>query len=348
MRLDVARETGDVVGVADGGRVELAVAVVARLGGEQQLVRKIDKIVRRKAVLRRGGDHEVRRGGERVEIECVAGDRLAHLDARRRSPVELLGVAQREILVEGAVDDGDDLAAVVGGWSVASRPPSLIRSRPWCCACNTACRGSHEAVAHRDGGHGGGLAVPCSAAFTLSQLAKSSGQFVALRLFLAEISTPAASARPAMPSRSPTTVSEAREDAYYARHKSTLEQGVGLAIDAAVVEGATESDARGNGPDPMLFVAKQILAQHGIDTEGVYSGTSKWNDVVAVGDHVYGAPYNADKLIAYTERPSPTEYAPLMQPWWRQLPLESWPKAKRRRSMIVLEQAVMAFFSGRK
>ena len=64
-------------------------------------------------------------------------------------------------------------------------------------------------------------------------------------------------------------VSEAREDAYYARHKSTLEQGVGLAIDAAVVEGAVESDARGNGPDPMLFVAKQILAQHGIDTEGV-------------------------------------------------------------------------------
>ena len=72
-----------------------------------------------------------------------------------------------------------------------------------------------------------------------------------------------------MPSRSPTMVSEAREDAYYARHKSTLEQGVGLAIDAAVVEGAVESDARGNGPDPMLFVAKQILAQHGIDTEGV-------------------------------------------------------------------------------
>ena len=64
-------------------------------------------------------------------------------------------------------------------------------------------------------------------------------------------------------------VIEAREDAYYARHKSTLEQGVGLAIDAAVVEGAVESDARGNGPDPMLFVAKQILAQHGIDTEGV-------------------------------------------------------------------------------
>ena len=71
-----------------------------------------------------------------------------------------------------------------------------------------------------------------------------------------------------MPSRSPTTVSEAREDAYYARHKSTLEQGVGLAIDAAVVEGAEEGFAR-SGPDPMLFVAKQILAQHGIDTEGV-------------------------------------------------------------------------------
>ena len=64
-------------------------------------------------------------------------------------------------------------------------------------------------------------------------------------------------------------VSEAREDAYYARHKSTLEQGVGLAIDAAVVEGAGREDAAGNGLDPMLFVAKQILAQHGIDTEGV-------------------------------------------------------------------------------
>ena len=96
-----------------------------------------------------------------------------------------------------------------------------------------------------------------------------------------------------MPSRSPTTVSEAREDAYYARHKSTLEQGVGLAIDAAVVEGAGESDARGNGPDPMLFVAKQILAQHGIDTEGVHSGTFKWWGITAVGTKVYAAPSNA-------------------------------------------------------
>ncbi len=46
-----------------------------------------------------------------------------------------------------------------------------------------------------------------------------------------------------MPSRSPTMVIEAREDAYYARHKSTLEQGVGLAIDAAVVEGAVVQGA---------------------------------------------------------------------------------------------------------
>ena len=62
---------------------------------------------------------------------------------------------------------------------------------------------------------------------------------------------------------------EAREDSYYELHKESIETGVGLAIDGAVVEAAAAADVRGNGPDPMLFVAKQILVSHGIDTQGV-------------------------------------------------------------------------------
>ena len=59
------------------------------------------------------------------------------------------------------------------------------------------------------------------------------------------------------------------EDMYYEQHKSSLETSIGWAVDAAVAEGGEMADASGNGPDPMLFVAKHILASHGIGTEGV-------------------------------------------------------------------------------